>query len=135
VGRGLACACGHGTRGPSADPGTGHALDGVAEVLHARGTCPSAPDTRGAGALAVNVSSALMLVRYRQHAGSLTRAAFPSERNDVLANIAIVGAGLVTAYVPSVWPDLIVGLGIAGMNADAAREVYTAAQEHRTAGP
>jgi len=90
----------------------------------------------GAGAFVVNLSCALLLTRYRQHAGSLTRAAFLSARNDVLANVAIVGAGLVTAYVPSAWPDLIVGLGIALINAGAAREVYAAArEEHRTAHP
>jgi hypothetical protein len=38
--------------------------------------------------------------------------------------------------VRSAWPDLIVGLGIALMNADAAREVYTTARaEHRAAIP
>jgi len=31
----------------------------------------------------------------------------------------------------SAWPDLIVGLGIAAMNADAAREVWQAAREER----
>ena len=39
----------------------------------------------------------MMLARYRSHGGSLTRAAFLSSRNDVLANVAIVGAGLLTA--------------------------------------
>jgi Co/Zn/Cd efflux system component len=73
-----------------------------------------------------------MLVRYRHHGGSLTKAAFLSARNDVLANIAIVGAGLLTVLHPTVWPDVIVGLGIAWMNADAAREVWDAARdEHR----
>ena len=90
----------------------------------------------GAGALAVNWSCALMLTRYRHHAGSLTRAAFLSARNDTLANVAIVGAGLVTVYVRSAWPDLLVGLGIALMNADAARQVYRAARaEHHSALP
>jgi Co/Zn/Cd efflux system component len=90
----------------------------------------------GAGALAVNLSCALLLARYREHAGSLTRAAFLSARNDVLANVAIVGAGLVTVYVRSAWPDLVVGLGIALMNVGAAREIYAAArEEHRTASP
>jgi Co/Zn/Cd efflux system component len=90
----------------------------------------------GAGALAVNLSCALMLTRYRHHAGSLTRAAFLSARNDALANVAIIAAGLTTIYVRSAWPDLIVGLGIALMNADAAREIYTTARsEHRTAVP
>lgn len=88
----------------------------------------------GAGALVVNLSCALMLTRYRHHAGSLTRAAFLSARNDALANIAIVGAGLTTVFVRSGWPDLIVGLGIALVNASAAREIYTMARsEHPTA--
>ncbi len=83
----------------------------------------------GLGAFTINISCALMLVRYRKHAGSLTRAAFLSARNDVLANVAIVFAGLLTIYSPTIWPDLIVGLGIAAMNADAAREVWKAARE------
>jgi Co/Zn/Cd efflux system component len=76
----------------------------------------------------VNLTCALMLARYRSHGGSLTRAAFLSARNDVLANAAIIGAGLVTTYTASAWPDLIVGLGIFFMNSDAARKVYVAAR-------
>ena len=68
----------------------------------------------GAGAFAINFACAYMLARYRTHGGSLTRAAFLSARNDVLANIAIMAAGLVIAFLwRSAWPDLIVGLGIA----------------------
>ncbi len=97
---------------------------------------PVALSLAGAGALAVNLSCALMLTRYRHHAGSLTRAAFLSARNDALANVAIIGAGLTTIFVRSAWLDLIVGVGIALMNADAAREIYTTARsEHRTAVP
>jgi Co/Zn/Cd efflux system component len=85
---------------------------------------PVALTLAGAGAMLVNFACALMLTRYRAHGGSLTRAAFLSARNDVLANIAIIAAGLVTAYLwASAWPDLIVGLAIAAMNADAAGEV------------
>jgi Co/Zn/Cd efflux system component len=83
----------------------------------------------GLGALAVNLSCALILTRFRHHRGSLTKAAFLSARNDTLANVAIIGAGLVTAYTLSAWPDLVVGLGIALMNADAAREVWEAARK------
>ena len=84
----------------------------------------------GLGALAVNLSCAFMLARFRHHRGSLTMAAFLSARNDALANVAIILAGLVTAWLwRSAWPDLIVGLGIAALNADAAREVWQAARE------
>jgi len=88
----------------------------------------------GAGALAVNFVCARLLAPYRTAGGSLTRAAFLSARNDVIANIAIIGAGLLTAATASHWPDLIVGLGIAALNAGAAHEVYEAARgEHISA--
>ena len=88
----------------------------------------------GLGALAINLSCAFMLAGFRAHSGSLTRAAFLSARNDAVANVAIIAAAFVTGYTRSAWPDLIVGLGIAAMNADAAREVYRAArEEHRAA--
>lgn len=84
--------------------------------------------------MAINLTCALLLSKYRSHSGSLTKAAFLSARNDVLANIAIVIAGFATAALRSGWPDVIVGLGIAAMNADAAREVWTAARnEHLSA--
>ena len=90
----------------------------------------------GAGAFVVNLTCALLLAQYRRHSGSLTRAAFLSARNDVLANVAIVGTGVITANLVSPWPDLIVGLGIAAINAGAAREVYEVArEEHRSAVP
>jgi len=106
------------------------------KFLHLAPPAPLPLTLTGAGALAINLSCAFMLARYRHHSGSLTRAAFLSARNDAFANIAIIGAGLVTALTPSPWPDLIVGLGIAAMNADAAREVFTAAvKEHADAKP
>lgn len=83
----------------------------------------------GLGALAVNLTAALLLARHRKAEGSLTRAAFLSARNDALANIGIIGAGLVTARFPSIWPDILVGLVIAAMNLDAAREVWEAAHD------
>jgi len=97
---------------------------------------PFALSVAGVGALGVNLTCALLLARFRSHGGSLTRAAFLSARNDAFANVAIVVAGLATAATASGWPDLVVGLGIAALNADAAREVWEAArEERRTAQP
>ena len=90
---------------------------------------PPAPlplSATGAGALVINLICALLLVRVRHHGGSLGLAAFLSARNDVLANAAIIAAGWATCATLSFWPDIIVGLGIAAMNADAAGEVYSA---------
>lgn len=103
---------------------------------------PVAPDPLtlsavAAGALVINGTAALILARVRHRGGSLGRAAFLSARNDMLANLGIIGAGIVTATLwHSAWPDLIVGLAIAALNADAAREVWNAARaEARAARP
>ena len=69
----------------------------------------------------------------RGEAGSLGKAAFLSARNDVLANVAIVLAGGVTALTGSIWPDLVVGIAIALLNAGASREVWRAARADRLA--
>lgn len=101
-------------------------------------TAPVAPEPlplslAGLGALAVNLTCAFLLARYRHHSGSLTRAAFLSARNDAIVNVAIIAAGSITAFIwRTAWPDLIVGLCIAAMNIDAAREIWAAARnEHR----
>jgi Co/Zn/Cd efflux system component len=81
----------------------------------------------GTGALLINIACAFILARYRHHKGSITNAAFLSARNDAAANVAIIAAGIATLHFKSVWPDVIVGLGIAVMNLDAAKTVWTAA--------
>jgi Co/Zn/Cd efflux system component len=87
----------------------------------------------GLGALAVNISCALLLTRFRDRSGSLTRAAFLSARNDALANVAVIAAAILTLAWPSAWPDLFVGVGIAIMNADAAHKVWRAARSEARA--
>lgn len=82
----------------------------------------------GFGAFLVNFGCVALLVRYRHHHGSLTRAAFLSARNDVWANAAIIAAAFVTLRWRSGWPDLVVGLGIAAINSDAALKVWRAAR-------
>lgn len=97
---------------------------------------PVAPDplllsATGFGALLVNVACAFLLAKFRHHTSSLTRAAFLSARNDAFANIAIMIAGFITLQWHSGWPDLIVGIGIAALNADAAKSVWKAAKQER----
>ncbi|MGO6727330.1 cation transporter [Rhizobium ruizarguesonis] len=95
---------------------------------------PLALSLTGLGALVVNLSCAYLLAAYRDASGSLTKAAFLSARNDAIANVAIIAAGAVTLYLwRSLWPDLIVGLGIAWMNLDAAKEVWSAARKEHEA--
>ena len=79
------------------------------------------------GALLINGLCAYLLARVRHHGGSLSKAAFLSARNDMAANVAMIAAGGLTAATLSIWPDVIVGLGIAALNATAAYEEYEAA--------
>ena len=92
---------------------------------------PTLLSATGLGALVVNLGCAMLLARYRHSGGSLTRAAFLSARNDVAANVAIIAAGLATMWWLSPWPDLLVGAGIAAINATAAREVWEAARSEQ----
>ena len=109
-------------------PGYRDALDGVGEVLDA-GRAGAVPAVAGRRRRARREPDLRAHSRALSRAkGSLTRAAFLSARNDAFANVAIIAAGLVTALTLSAWPDLIVGLAIAAMNADAAREVWEAAR-------
>ena len=109
----------YGPRGKDSQPVTSHALP---------------LSLTAAGALAINLFRAFLLARFREHSGSLTRAAFLSARNDALANVAMIVTGIVTVYTRSGRPDLVVGLGIAVLNADAAREVWSEARKgHSTA--
>ena len=101
---------------------------------------PVAPDPipltlAAAGALAVNLTCAVVLTRFRNHVGSLSKAAYLSARNDAGANLAIIGAAVATVWTRDAWPDLVVGLLIAMVNADAAKEVWQAARAERHARP
>jgi Co/Zn/Cd efflux system component len=70
-------------------------------------------------ALAVNVYCAFILLPHRK-GDSAHQGVWLSTRNDAIANIAIVLAAVVTAFTSSVWPDVLVGLGIAALNLHAA---------------
>jgi len=99
---------------------------------------PTPPDPTmlslaGLGALTVNLACAFLLAHFRNAGGSLAKAAFFSARNDAVANVAIIAAAGVTLFVPSIWPDVIVGVGIAVLNAGAAHEVWMAARKEHDA--
>ena len=84
-----------------------------------------------AGAFAVNVVCAMLLMRHRETGGSLGKAAWLCARNDALANVAILLAAFATLRWPTIWPDLIVGAGVFLLNLDAAGDVLKAARDER----
>ena len=114
-------------------PGIATCWLAVSKFMHPVPPESLAMSLTGAGALVVNVFCAFLLVKVRNVAGSLSRAAFLSARNDAYANGAIILAAIVTGFWVSAWPDLIVGVGILALNLDAAHEVYEAASKEARA--
>jgi Co/Zn/Cd efflux system component len=85
----------------------------------------------GIGAMLINVGSAYVLAICGHAKENFVRAALMATRYDILANLAITGAGIATALYPTAWPDLFVGVCIGLLNVDAVRRVYWAAhKEH-----
>lgn len=78
-------------------------------------------------ALVLNVVAALLLMRVRG-GGALLKGAWLAARNDVIGNLLIIAAGVVTIYWASIWPDVIVGLLLAAINVSAAKEVFEQAR-------
>lgn len=86
----------------------------------------------GLGALCVNAYCAIILNKFKEIKGGLAKAAYFSARNDAIANLLIIIAGIVTLFWLSAIPDLIVGSMIFLMNADSARAILKAAnREHK----
>ena len=86
----------------------------------------------GLGALCINSYCAMILNKFKEIKGGLAKAAYFSARNDAIANVLIIIAGIVTLFWLSAIPDLIVGSMIFLMNADSARAILKAAnREHK----
>ena len=81
------------------------------------------------GALAVNLICAVILLRLRNEGSSLATGAWLAARNDALANILIIVAGLLTFVWATGWFDIIVGAIIAAVNLSAAKEVWEESRE------
>jgi Co/Zn/Cd efflux system component len=99
----------------------------------APGPAPLPLSLAALGALAVNLGCALLLARVRHAAGSLSRAAFLSARNDVWASLAILAAAGMTLAWHSAWPDLVVGMAILLLSLGAAGEIYRRARSESVA--
>ena len=92
------------------------ALGVMADVLRRFivGSEPVSAWMMGMGLLALlaNVSCLLLIARHRR--GEIhMRASWIFSRNDVIANLGVMAAGALVAWLDSPLPDLIIGLGIA----------------------
>jgi Co/Zn/Cd efflux system component len=61
----------------------------------------------GVLALVANITSALLLMRFRDGDANV-RSVWLCSRNDAIGNVAVVGAAGLVALLGSAWPDLIV---------------------------
>ncbi len=75
------------------------------------------------GALLVNLICSVLLSKYKNASNTLLKLIYFSARNDVLSNLAIISAGLITIIYSSQLPDLVVGTFILIINLFAIREI------------
>ena len=66
----------------------------------------------GTLALAANAACAVLLLRHR-HDDLNMHSVWLCSRNDLIGNLAVIGAGALVALTHSQWPDLVVGFAIA----------------------
>jgi Co/Zn/Cd efflux system component len=114
-------------------PALAAAWQAVAKVGHPTAPDPLALLLTAGGAVVVNLACTVILARLRRHGGSLTTAAWLAARNDVVVNLAIIAMGLLTLWLGSGWPDIVLGLVIVVVNVSAAKEVWEVAAEERLA--
>lgn len=76
----------------------------------------------GALALAVNFSVAAMLYRFREGDANM-RSVWLCTRNDVIANLMVLGAAAGVLGTGSVWPDVLVAAVLAALGLSSGRIV------------
>jgi cation diffusion facilitator family transporter len=78
------------------------------------GFTPSAPIMAGIGSLALAANTCCFFLLWRHRADDLNlRSTWLCSRNDLVANSAVLVAAGLVAELQSLWPDLLVGVGIA----------------------
>lgn len=85
-------------------------------------------------ALATNVASALLLMRYRDGDANV-RSVWLCSRNDAIGNLAVLGAAVLVAGTGHAWPDLLVAAGLASLFLhSSSRIIAQAVREWREGG-
>jgi cation diffusion facilitator family transporter len=80
------------------------------------GVPPIVPAMAGIGALALAANTFCFLLLWRHRADDINlRSTWLCSRNDLFANGAVLLAAILVAWSASIWPDVIVGVGIAGL--------------------
>ncbi len=78
------------------------------------GVPPVAPTMAAVGALALGANGICFVLLWRHRADDVNlRSTWLCSRNDLVANVAVIVAAALVAWSHSIWPDVIVGVGIA----------------------
>lgn len=93
---------------------------------------PSAPIMSGVGALALaaNVASVFILLRWRD-GDSNVRSVWLCSRNDAIGNVAVMAAGAAVWATGSRWPDLIVAMALATLFMSSSVQIIRQALAER----
>jgi Co/Zn/Cd efflux system component len=83
-------------------------------------------------ALAANVTSVLLLMRYKDGDANV-RSVWLCSRNDAIGNVAVMIAAGAVALTASAWPDLLVATAMAGLFLNSATQILRQAWTERTA--
>lgn len=84
----------------------------------------------GFAALATNVASVLILMRWRDGDANV-RSVWLCSRNDAIGNLAVMGAAFLVALLNSGWPDLIVAIGMATLFLSSAWQILRQARDEQ----
>lgn len=76
----------------------------------------------GTLALATNVASALLLMRYREGDANM-RSVWLCSRNDAIGNCAVLAAAVLVAVTHTPWPDLAVAAAMAALFLNSAIQI------------
>jgi cation diffusion facilitator family transporter len=77
----------------------------------------------GTLALAMNVTCLVLLTRHRDDDINMS-SVWLCSRNDIVANVAVLGAAGLVFYTAASWPDLVVGFGITVLFTVSAFKVF-----------
>ena len=65
------------------------------------------------GLIALIANSICLMLIYKHRQGEVhMRASWIFSKNDIIANLGIIGSGILVAWLGSPWPDLVIGLTI-----------------------
>lgn len=111
----------------------GFAMGVLAEALAklVRGGVPTAEVIGGVGLVALAANLACLALLWRRRSDDINmRSAWLCSLNDVVGNVGVLVAAAGVSYTASGWPDVAIGLAIAGMfGASAVRILVDARRE------